>query len=545
MTTLIFALSLAMLAPNAAQDPAPAQAAGTGTITGTVTSSAGDRPIPNATIRVVQWVGGLGRQSAARTDAQGAFALKNLVAGSYEITAQAEGHVTMRYGQRSLTDGARRIELADAQHFEDANIVLPKFTAIEGQLLDEFGDPMPGVRVTAAQVTFVAGKSRLLPAGIPQGVLPTDDRGVFRIYGLAPGDYYLTAVTGPFAGPDDPAGFAVTYFPGTKNPQDAKPVQLATGHDTSGVSFSLIPEPMFSLSGTVSDADGKPIGGNVALAMLSGGDIRSALTGRTFSGPDGRFTFRNVPSGSYVIQAFGRPAEGGGNLGRAPFGSATVELLGDRDDLRVTVKGARLSGRILFEGAAPPPPPDRTRIFPTPINFVTSPMGGGPPASTINSDWTFEVLNMTGQRVVRPVIGAPGWMLKRVTMAGKDVTDAPIDFSNGDVSDVEVTLTSNVGTITGTVSDASGPTAEPSIIAFADDAALWAFPSRYVAVGRPSSKGEFTISGLPSAWYLVAVAPPGLQPQSADPAVLEALRKSAVRVNVLEGGAVTVSLTIK
>jgi hypothetical protein len=66
-----------------------------------------------------------------------------------------------------------------------------------------------------------------------------------------------------------------------------------------------------------------------------------------------------------------------------------------------------------------------------------------------------------------------------------------------------------------------------------------------MAVARPSAKGEFTLAGLPSGTYLVAVAPPGFNPQSMDPAVLANLSKTAVRVNVLEGGTASVTLTIK
>jgi hypothetical protein len=540
MVSILVAITLAF-AP--AQDPAQQQT-GTGQISGVVTSSAG-RPIPNATIRAVQWVGGLGKQMTARTDAQGRFVFKELPAGSYDFTAQAEGHVSLRYGQRTTSDAPRRVELADAQQFTEADIVLPKFTAIEGQLLDEFGDPLPGVLVMPTQVQFVAGKTRLTPAQGANNVLPTDDRGVFRIYGLAPGDYYLTATSGPFAGPTNPPGFAVTFYPGTNNPQDAKAVHLDSARDTRGISFAMTPAPMSTISGSVIDADGKPVRGNVMLFGLSGGDIRSFMSANIAGDPDGRFTFRNVAPGSYVVQAFGRPAAGGGNIGRSPFGSVAFDVNGDRDDLRVVVKGVRVTGRVLFEGSAPQPPANRVLFNMMPVEFVTSPAGGGPPAMTMHPDWTFEILNMGGQRVVRPVVGAPGWSLKSVTIAGKDFTDTPIDFRNGDVSDVEVTLTSSAGTIKGTATGSTGPATDATIIAFADDPSKWNFLTRYMAAARASPKGEFTLAGLPSGTYLVAVAPPGVNPQSMDPAVLANLSKTAVRVNVLEGGTASVTLTIK
>jgi hypothetical protein len=514
-------------------------------ISGVVTSSGGNRPIPNATLVIIQWVGGLGKQMPARTDAQGRFTLKDLPAGSYDFTARADGHVSLRYGQRTPNDPPKRIELADAQQFTGADIVLPKFTAIEGQLLDEFGEPMPGILVTPAQVQFVAGKTRLTPAPGANNVQPTDDRGVFRIFGLAPGDYYLAAATGPFAGPASPAGFAVTFFPGTTNPQNAKAVHLDSARDTTGVSFAMTPAPMSTVSGIVTDATGKPIRGDVFLFGLSGGDIRSFMSARMPSSQEGAFTFRNLAPGSYVVQAYGAPAAGGGNLGRSAFGAATFDVAGDRDNLRLVVKGVRVTGRVLFEGSAPQPAIDRVLINLAPIEFVNSPAGGGPPAMTMNPDWTFEILNMSGERVLRTSVGSPGWTLKSVLIGGKDYTDTPIDFRNGDVGDVEITLTSNAGSISGTIVDDKGPVAEATIVAFADDAAKWAFPSRFVAATRSRQKGEFGIGGLAAGTYLVAQAPAGFAPQTADPATFESLRKTAVRVTVIDGAASPVTLTIK
>lgn len=546
MTSLLLALALALLSPAASGVQDPPQT-GTGLISGVVTSSAGGRPIPNATMNVIQWVGGLGKQMPSRTDAQGRFTLKDLPAGSYDVTARADGHVSLRYGQRNPNDGPKRIELADGQQFTEANIVLPKFTAIEGQLLDEFGDPVPGVVVAPMQVNFVAGKNRLMTPSGANLAGPTDDRGVFRIYGLTPGDYYLAATTGPFAGPTNPPGFAVTFYPGTTNPQNAKTVHLDTGHDTLGVSFAMTPAPMSTISGVVSDADGKPIRGSIRLFGLSGGDVRSSMGANIAAGPDGRFTFRNLAPGSYVIQAYGPPAPGGGNLGRSPFGATVFDVNGDRDDLKLVVKGVRMTGRLLFEGSAPQPPIDRVLLNMAPVEFVTSPNGGGPPAMTINPDWTFEILNMSGLRVARPIVGAPGWMLKSVIVDGKDVTDTPIDFRNidGEVTGVEITLTSNSGSIKGTVTDKDGPAPEATVIAFADDPAKWSFFSRFLSAGRPNAKGEFTLTGLPAGAYLVAVSPPGMNALSADTSVLEGLRKNAVRVTVTEGAAATVTLTIK
>ena len=226
-------------------------------------------------------------------------------------------------------------------------------------------------------------------------------------------------------------------------PTEAKPVHLDVGRDASGIVFQLVPAPMSIVSGVVTDAAGKPVPGEAMFLQTISGDVRSLHMGRIPVGPEGAFTFRNVPPGTYVIQAFGRPV-GGGNFARAPFGflPLTVSGGGDFTNLTVRVGGASARGKIILDGDAPPPVPNRVLVSPLPVNFVSAPVGGGPPNRVTRDDWTFEVSNMSGLRIVSVIVGSPQWFLKKVTLGGRDVTDEPIDFQNGDVDGLEVTLTS-------------------------------------------------------------------------------------------------------
>lgn len=534
--------------PVAAQTPQPTPPPqGTGRITGVVTRGDTGRPVPDVTVRAVRWEGGRGQQSAVRTDAAGRFVIANALPGSFQLTATAEGFVTIDFGQRTPGEPGKRIELADGQQFNEADIVLQRTSAVEGRLLDEFGDPVPGVTVQLAQVQFAAGKTRLMPVGGPQP-RPTDDLGQFRVFGLAPGDYYVLALSGPFANQDTTAaGFAVSYFPGTAAPTDARPVHVGIGQDARDVTFALQPAPLATIAGLAVDQDGKPVpNANLMLVQTSGDDVRSFVIARGIAGPDGAFSFSNVAQGTYVIQAFGRPV-GGGNLSRAPFGALPVAATGDRRDLRLTIRpGAVARGRFLFEGDNSGLRPEVVTAYPAPIEFVMSPVGGGPPGMVTNPDWTFETQNQVGLRVMRPNIGAPGWTLKSVVVAGKDVTDAPLDFSKGDINDIEITLTNRVSTVNGTVTDGEAPAREFSVVLFAEDANLWAFPSRFLAVARPNpaQPGSFRVAGLPPGAYLAAAVPVVNGFEYQDPAFLQALRPLATRVVVNEGDTKAVTLKI-
>lgn len=64
-----------------------------------------------------------------------------------------------------------------------------------------------------------------------------------------------------------------------------------------------------------------------------------------------------------------------------------------------------------------------------PVEFDSAPVGGGPAPFTLNEDGTFELMNMSGRRVLRAQTASPGWMVKRITRQSDDITDLPIDFT--------------------------------------------------------------------------------------------------------------------
>ncbi len=537
------ALALVLVALVQSPQP-PAPPTGTGKISGIVTRGDSKQPLDGAMVRVVRWEGGLGRQfPPSQSQADGRFVFENLPAGEYAVTFSATGFVTLEWGQVRPQEPPRRVDLAEGQHATNVNMTLPRTGAIEGRVLDEFGDPAPGLTVQAARVQYAAGKHRLMPIASTQNV-PTDDLGQFRLFNLPPGDYYLVALSGPFAGPDGAAGFALTYFPGTAVPMDAQVVTVDVGQDITGVTMQMSPARTATISGVTTDENGTPIQASVMLIPTSGGDVRAAIMARGESDPAGRFVFRNVASGTYAIQGFGRPV-GGGNLGRAPFGALQVTVDGDLSNLAVKIApGATLRGRVVFEGPAPQPAPDRVRVVPAPINFATGPLGGGPPDTVTNADWTFETRNMTGTRVISVTAGAVGWRLKSVVRGSKDITDHPVDFGEGDVNDVEITMTSLHATVTGSVTDAGEPIGECLVVIFADDLAKWTFPSRFISAVRPNATGVFTASGLPSGDYLVIAVPLLAGQEWQDPAVLERYRAHATKVSVFEGGSATASLQL-
>jgi len=270
---------------------------------------------------------------------------------------------------------------------------------------------------------------------------------------------------------------------------------------------------------------------------------------RAVSSRDGSFVFRNVPPGSYTVQAWGRLLGQAGNLNAAEFGTLPVTVSGpDLTELVVNVaRGATARGRVVFEESSLAlPKPDQVRVAGRPVEFDTAPFSGGPTPTDMHDDWTFEIQNLTGGWVIRADLQSPDWTLKRITLGGKDVTDTPIEFKGKDVNDLEVTLTTRNASIAGAVSDATGrPAGRYSVIIFASDPSRWIFPSRFIAVGRPNQGGRFKVSGLPPENYLIIAVPAIQGSEWQDPEFLESLRPLAQAVTLADGEASTLDLKLR
>src|SRR5690606_656206 len=122
---------------------------------------------------------------------------------------------------------------------------------ITGRILDEYGEPLANVRVSAM-------RSEMTPAGRRMSggarAATTDDTGAFRLFGLAPGAYYVSAMLQAPDGLSAPNGFvtyAPTYFPGTTDAAAAMRVVVSGGMDQPNVDFSIVPTPAAVVSGTV------------------------------------------------------------------------------------------------------------------------------------------------------------------------------------------------------------------------------------------------------------------------------------------------------
>ena len=301
----------------------------------------------------------------------------------------------------------------------------------------------------------------------------TDDMGHFRMYGLAPGDYYISATLRPGGGmgfevgPSDiTTGYAPTYYPGTASSQQADRITVGLGGEMSGITFSLLPVRTVKVSGTAVDSSGKPMAG--AFVMLSA-DMRSGDGGFMMFGgggnqvkDDGTFSISNVTPGDYVVRAM---TMGGPRRGDDEAESATVSVsVGAEDVTGVTLigtKGTSLRGQVVVQPASA-----ATGIKPSEVSvhaMAKDPdapmmfMGGGMMRDRVDDDWTFEVRTTQSPVLIRTMRTPAGYSLKAVLHNGTDVTDTGIAFKPGEtVTGLQVVLSTTSSGVAGGVTDDSG-----------------------------------------------------------------------------------------
>lgn len=563
-------------------EPGREMKTGTARIQGRVYALESGQPIRRAQVRIA---GQDIMPKAALTDAEGRYEFRDLPAGRFTLHASKSGYVSVQFGQSRPYESGRPIELADAQAIENGDIAMPGGSVIAGRIVDEFGDPMPDVQVTALRQSWANGRRRLVPGG--GRIATTNDLGQFRIYGLPPGDYYVSATLrggamefmamemmagargGAMPAPSastPSSGYAPTYFPGTSSAAEAQKITLITGQENHGADFSLLPVRLARVSGIVVGSDGQPVSGamvNVTPRDRAGTIFFSGMTSAR-TNQDGAFTINGVAPGDYMLQAntihiTTSREEGGRMIAVRTFGpggggadreTGFLPLVVAGEDVSnlvlVTGKGGRASGRVVFEGGAQPQNMGGLRILASSLD-ADGPMGSGGGAAVVKPDGAFELTGLAGPQLVRPAITPPGWRLKEVRLNGQDITDTGADFRPGEaVSGLEVVLTNRTTSVTGGVTAGDGsPLKDYTVVIFADDEDLWRVPrSRWLTGVRPDQEGRFKVDNLPpGSYHAVAVEyiPEG---EWGDPDLLARLKEKGERFTLDEGGSEMLNLTI-
>jgi len=259
------------------------------------------------------------------TGSRGEFQFANLPAGTYFLRAERTGFARLDYGQKGYGEPGTPIVLEESGSFS-AVLRLKRLGVITGAVVDENQVGLPGVAVLAYRV----GRTWKTVA-----TAQTDDRGVYRLSGLAPGRYVVRTAAFHLEGG---VGLLPTYYESAVSATRARVIPVGLDQEVSGV--DLQPRP-----GRLARLGGRLVGGSAQEVILA------TETGprRTRVREGGRFDFGQLEPGRYALIV--EPEAAGGRAGafaEVQLGATDLEValrLGPAPTLRVdciTDRGARL-----------------------------------------------------------------------------------------------------------------------------------------------------------------------------------------------------------
>jgi hypothetical protein len=469
------------------------------------------------------------RQRGTLSDGNGRFELADLPAGLYSVWVDKAGYSVVRVGNDSASSlGAGRGIEVSARRVAQLTIAVTRGGVITGQLTDETGEPLVGVSVQALRPSSAGGSQSLLPVMDAQ----TDDRGRYRIFGLHPGVYCVSAAiigTSTSVELDVPLGFAPTYFPGTTNPSEAERIRVDAGRELDGINIVLVQARLRRVSGSAMDSQGRPLAGGFVL--LRQGEQSFGTASSVPVHGDGRFVLDRVPPGSYTLTLMdGAPDAADVETASVPIDVNDADIEGMTV---VTSPPATIGGQIAFD----PVPDDPTVVperFPVAFEMVGAITFGG--TASPAADGSFEG-HVPGQGLAIPRPGGEwphGWIIDTVLVGGVDVTDSGFEVQSGQqVRNVQIIVTNQTGAVTGVVlDDHDRPVRDGVAIVFPEAVPrrpelLWNY-----TVDRVQEGGRFSVKGLRSGAYRIVAAGADAE---IDPDLVDHLRPHAVPFRLERG----------
>ena len=392
------------------------------------------------------------------TDSSGRFVLKEVEPGHYRLWVERSGYVPQEYGQRGVHRAGTILTLESGQSLRDIILRLVPTSAIAGRVYDEEGEPTAGVRVQALRYGYEGGHRQFMQAA---GAV-TNDLGEYRLYGLAPGRYYVSAtytppirklgVTGARATghTDEPApkeGYAPIYYPGTSQLGGAVPIELRAGQEVGRLDLTLLPTLTVRVRGRVLNAiTGRPGRGAIVWLVPRDSGVReSPFRMQTIvENAQGTFEIRGVTPGSYVLSAYWME-EGEVYRARQTFNVGDSDLDGVN---LVLVPGVELRGRIRTEG--------NPQMKLTDLRVLLQPRDDpetGTASATVKSDGTFVLKNVASDVYDLTLVGTPeDFYLKAARLGSENVVEAGLYLSRArQPGALELVLSSAGGRIDGIV----------------------------------------------------------------------------------------------
>lgn len=401
---------------------------------------------------------GLPQQFSTSSDAAGRFAMKDLEPGSYRLQVTRNGYVPAQYGERGPSKPGTELTLSRAQQPKDLVVRMTPHGVVSGRVLDTDGDPVAATMVQLLRPSYAGGKKQLTTGGAAQ----TNDLGEYRVFGLAPGRYYVTAGSmsattaavlsvDRSAEPRPEEDYVTTYYPGVTDPAAATPVDVAPGVQIRNIDVSLAKRRTVHIAGRVNAP------ARASLLMLAPRSLTGALSLRMVRvDAKGEFDARGVAPGSYALSGSVQ------QNGKTYSSTLPVEVgQSDIEGLVFTIgPGVAVAGRVRVEGETKVDLSKiRVRLQPREmglgslmgaIGSVLAGGGIGGEPGKLGDDLSFRLDDVSADLYDVAVTGLPdGFFVKAVHSGAADVLVSGLEVRGAAPEPVEIVLSPHGGQVSG------------------------------------------------------------------------------------------------
>lgn len=473
---LIFLIPLALSGQTSGNPSAPKK--DECSISGMVVKLADSEPLRRARV-FLQNADDRAHNVSVVTDAAGRFQFKGIDPGRYHLSVSRAGFVVQEYGQKKAGDPGALLALRSGQEVKDLLFRLIPSAVIAGKILDEDGEPLPEIVVSALRQGYLEGK----PSLSTETTVQTDDRGEYRLFGLSPGRYFVSAVFPQWSrfsrgaevedAQPNPQGYAKMYYPGSPDAAKATAISIKEGEEISSVEIFMRQVVVYRIRGRIYNQITHKAGTQTNVFLLpktksrewTGGEQQSFVQKQ-----DGSFEIADVLPGSYVLTALWFD-EGKSHATRVPIDVSNADVEG----IAITIApGTDISGRIIWDGTPSLEQDELSVAAESPdINF------GFSGSSRVTSANTFVLKGLGDGNYMARVWGqGKDCYIKDAQYAGVSALADGFPVKGGAAGTLEITISSRGARVQGTVADSDG---------------LRAVGVRVVLVPEPSHRTQYTL----------------------------------------------------
>jgi protocatechuate 3,4-dioxygenase beta subunit len=387
------------------------------------------------------------------TDQQGNYRLANVSPGQYELMPAAPQYV--------LADQVRTNTLivAEGENLENVDFALVRGGVVTGKVVDADGKPLIEQAVQLFAIGGPEGNPMVL-TNIFAGA--TDDRGVYRAYGLRPGKYRVAAGTAEDSlsyGLGGPSVYEQTYHPSATKESEATLIEVTEGSEATNVDITLRHTlKVFTVYARVVDENGQPLP-NVSYGLQKTRENGSSSSSGFVTNSRGEIRLDNVLPGKYAL--FLEPsAQRESYVDPVQFEVVDQDI---KDLVLRAAAGSSVSGVVVLEGLDDKVAAAKLAQLMVLAHIQTKDryFSGSSPNAVVSADGSFKVTGLRAGVVQFAIWGrGPGSMAPiDITQIDRDgVVQPTLEIKGGEqVKGVRLIVRQRTGRIRGLVKFENGP----------------------------------------------------------------------------------------